>query len=171
MIMMSTKWTFAKGGEDMEGNALRGIVAEKYGSCAKFAKALMWSARKTRDIVSGRQVPDAKETLNNSVISTQAQQDPDFFSFQPCQRARFERYQSARRPLPVFFSTSFPQLGTVRPCKFGQASGSYALYQVGTGKQGKETIHVLGDSTVDYLRVSELSLDNQKGVFDFAAHR
>lgn len=45
----------------MEGNALRGAVAEKYGSCAKFAKALNWSGRKTRDIVSGRQVPDAKD--------------------------------------------------------------------------------------------------------------
>ena len=45
----------------MEGNALRGVVAEKFGSCAKFAKALNWSGRKTRDIVSGRQVPDAKD--------------------------------------------------------------------------------------------------------------
>ena len=45
----------------MEGNVLRGVVAEKFGSCAKFAKALGWSGRKTRDIVSGRQVPDAKE--------------------------------------------------------------------------------------------------------------
>lgn len=45
----------------MEGNPLRGVVAEKFGSCAKFAKALNWSGRKTRDIVSGRQVPDAKD--------------------------------------------------------------------------------------------------------------
>lgn len=45
----------------MEGNVLRGAMAEKYGSCAKFAAALGWSERKTRDIVSGRQVPDAKE--------------------------------------------------------------------------------------------------------------
>ena len=50
-----------KEGENMEGNALRGAVAEKYGSCAKFADALNWSKRKTCDIVSGRQVPDAKE--------------------------------------------------------------------------------------------------------------
>lgn len=54
----------------MEGNVLRGVVAEKFGSCAKFATALGWSGRKTRDIVSGRQVPDANdikemaETLN-----------------------------------------------------------------------------------------------------------
>ena len=45
----------------MEGNVLRGVVAQKYGSCAKFAEALGWSGRKTRDIVSGRQVPDAKD--------------------------------------------------------------------------------------------------------------
>lgn len=45
----------------MEGNVLRGVVAEKFGSCAKFAKKLDWSGRKTRDIVSGRQVPDAKD--------------------------------------------------------------------------------------------------------------
>ena len=45
----------------MEGNVLRGVVAEKFGSCAKFARALGWSGRKTRDIVSGRQVPNAKE--------------------------------------------------------------------------------------------------------------
>ena len=45
----------------MEGNVLRGVVAEKFGSCANFAKALNWSGRKTRDIVSGRQIPDAKD--------------------------------------------------------------------------------------------------------------
>ena len=45
----------------MEGNVLRGVVAEKFGSCSKFAIALGWSGRKTRDIVSGRQVPDAKD--------------------------------------------------------------------------------------------------------------
>lgn len=45
----------------MEGNVLRGVVAEKFGSCAKFAMALGWSGRKTRDIVSGRQTPDAKD--------------------------------------------------------------------------------------------------------------
>ena len=51
----------------MEGNVLRGVVAEKFGSCAKFAKALRWSGRKTRDIVSGRQVPDAKEIKEMAV--------------------------------------------------------------------------------------------------------
>lgn len=51
----------------MEGNALRGAVAEKYGSCTKFAKALGWSGRKTRDIVSGRQIPNAKEVKEMAV--------------------------------------------------------------------------------------------------------
>ena len=45
----------------MEGNALRGSVAAKFGSCANFAKALNWSGRKTRDIVSGRQVANAND--------------------------------------------------------------------------------------------------------------
>ena len=45
----------------MEGNVLRGVVAEKYGSCAKFAEALNWSGRKTRAIVSGRQKPNTQE--------------------------------------------------------------------------------------------------------------
>lgn len=45
----------------MEGNPLRGVVAEKFGSCAKFAEALKWSGRKTRDIVSGRQLATTKD--------------------------------------------------------------------------------------------------------------
>ena len=45
----------------MEGNPLRGAVAEQFGSCAKLAKALNWSGRKTRDIVSGRQVATVKD--------------------------------------------------------------------------------------------------------------
>ena len=47
----------------MENNVLRGAVAEKYGSCTKFAEALQWSGRKTRDIVSGRQVPTASDII------------------------------------------------------------------------------------------------------------
>lgn len=42
-------------------NPLRGIVIEKYGSMSRFAIALNWSGRKTRDIVSGRQIPTAKD--------------------------------------------------------------------------------------------------------------
>ncbi len=42
-------------------NPLRGAVAAKYGSCEAFSKALKWSGRKTRDIVTGRQTPNAKD--------------------------------------------------------------------------------------------------------------
>ncbi len=45
----------------MEGNPLRGAVAESFGSCEKLAKALNWSGRKTRDIVSGRQIATVKD--------------------------------------------------------------------------------------------------------------
>ena len=45
----------------MEGNVLRGVVAERFGSCTKFAEALNWSGRKTRDIVSGRQKATTEE--------------------------------------------------------------------------------------------------------------
>ncbi|MBQ8707732.1 MAG: hypothetical protein IJ523_06585 [Succinivibrionaceae bacterium] len=37
-------------------NALRGEVVAKYGSMTKFAEAVGWSGRKTRDVVTGRQV-------------------------------------------------------------------------------------------------------------------
>ena len=42
-------------------NILRGRVAAKFGSCTRFAKALNWSGRKTRDIVSGRQIANADD--------------------------------------------------------------------------------------------------------------
>ncbi len=45
----------------MECNPLRAEVYMKYGSCTKFANAIGWSQRKARDIVSGRQVPNADE--------------------------------------------------------------------------------------------------------------
>lgn len=45
----------------MQGTPLRGVVAAKYGSCSKFASAIGWSPRKTRDIVSGRRIPNAKD--------------------------------------------------------------------------------------------------------------
>ena len=45
----------------MTENPLRGAVSAKYGSCEAFSKALNWSGRKTRDIVSGRQIPTAKD--------------------------------------------------------------------------------------------------------------
>lgn len=40
---------------------LKGLVASKYGSAAKFAKEIGWSETKTRDIVSKRRVPTAKD--------------------------------------------------------------------------------------------------------------
>lgn len=40
---------------------LKGAVIVKWGSMAKFAQILGWSQRKTRDIVSGRQIPNAVE--------------------------------------------------------------------------------------------------------------
>ena len=45
----------------MEGNRLRGAVYSKFGNCTKLAQILGWSGRKTRDIVSGRQVPNARD--------------------------------------------------------------------------------------------------------------
>lgn len=44
-----------------EKNELRGYVAAEYGSCTKFAERLGWSGNKTRNIVSGRQVPNAAD--------------------------------------------------------------------------------------------------------------
>ena len=48
------------GGDDMI-NALKGRVVERYGSMRAFAAALGWSGRRTSDIVSGRQEPNATD--------------------------------------------------------------------------------------------------------------
>lgn len=61
----------------MEGNALRGVIAEKYGSCARFAREIGWSERKARDIVSGRQIPNAREI--NEMSNTLDIHEPDEF--------------------------------------------------------------------------------------------
>lgn len=45
----------------MGENLLRGAVYSKFGSCTKLAEIIGWSGRKTRDIVSGRQIPTAKD--------------------------------------------------------------------------------------------------------------
>lgn len=69
----------------MQRNPLRGAVAEKFGSCAKFAKALGWSGRKTRDIVSRRQMATAKE-INEMAIALDISDPAEFvkvFSFLP----------------------------------------------------------------------------------------
>lgn len=45
----------------MATNVLKGIVYSKYKSCTELAKTLGWTGRKTRDIVSGRQMLTAKD--------------------------------------------------------------------------------------------------------------
>ena len=60
---MSTKSSHipAKGGEPMVENNLRGRIVSMYNSVLAFGKALGWSARKTYDIVNGKQEPTAKD--------------------------------------------------------------------------------------------------------------
>ena len=62
----------------MDKNPLRGAVAEKYGTCESFAKELKWSGRKTRDIVSGRQCPTAKD-ITKMAIALDVMSDPVAF--------------------------------------------------------------------------------------------
>lgn len=40
---------------------LKGLVVSKFGSAGGLAMAVNWSGRKARDIVSGRQIPTAKD--------------------------------------------------------------------------------------------------------------
>ena len=42
---------------------LKGLVISKYGSAGEFAKAVGWSGRKARDIVSGRQKPTGNDLV------------------------------------------------------------------------------------------------------------
>ena len=56
--------------------------------------------------------------------------------------------------------------GRLRSYKLCGTSGPDALYQVGTGKQGIKAIQVLGNSTVYYLRISELPLDDEERILD-----
>ena len=60
------------------GTVLRGTVAENYGSCEQFAKALNWSGQKARNIVSGRQVPNADE-IKQMAIALNVFDKPDDF--------------------------------------------------------------------------------------------
>lgn len=62
----------------MQKNPLRGEVAAKFGSCEAFAKALDWSGRKARDIVSGRQIPTAREITQMADVLGLLD-DPDAF--------------------------------------------------------------------------------------------
>lgn len=63
---------------EMATNVLRGEVAAKYGSCTAFAKALKWSGRKARDIVSGRQVATATE-IQQMAEALGVMENPDAF--------------------------------------------------------------------------------------------
>lgn len=54
-------------------NALRGEVVAKYGSMTRFAEELGWSGRKTRDVVTGRQVAtvaDVEQMANALSVKT-----------------------------------------------------------------------------------------------------
>lgn len=59
-------------------NPLRGAVAAKFGTCEAFSKALGWSGRKTRDIVSGRQIPSARD-IEQMAVSLDVMDKPDAF--------------------------------------------------------------------------------------------
>lgn len=62
----------------MQENPLRGAVAAKFGTCEVFSKVLGWSGRKTRDIVSGRQIPTARD-INQMAVALEVMDDPDAF--------------------------------------------------------------------------------------------
>lgn len=46
----------------LDGMTIRGLAISKFHSMARFAKHIKWSERRTRDILSGRQKPTAKDT-------------------------------------------------------------------------------------------------------------
>ena len=62
----------------MQENPLRGAVAAKFGTCEAFSKALSWSGRKTRDIVSGRQIPTAND-IQQMAVALGVMDNPDAF--------------------------------------------------------------------------------------------
>ena len=64
----------------VQENPLRGAVAAKFGTCEAFSKALNWSGRKTRDIVSGRQIPTAKDIEQMAVALEVMGNPPAFMS-------------------------------------------------------------------------------------------
>ena len=45
----------------MQQLTLKGVVISRFGTVGKFGTALGWSQRKARDIVSGRQIPNARD--------------------------------------------------------------------------------------------------------------
>ncbi len=69
----------------MQRNPLRGAVYEKLGSCTVLAGILGWSGRKTRDIVSGQQMPTAKDIdeLARALEITEPEEFVRVFNFLP----------------------------------------------------------------------------------------
>lgn len=59
----------------------RGLAISKFGSMGKFAKRIGWSERRTRDILSGRQEPTAKdiEEMAKALEITEASEFVSFF--------------------------------------------------------------------------------------------
>lgn len=64
----------------MHGITARGLAISKFGSMGKFAKHIGWSARRTRDILSGRQEPTAKDISEMAVAFGITEAD-DFVNF------------------------------------------------------------------------------------------
>jgi len=59
---------------------MRGLAISKYHSMGKFAKHIGWSARKTRDILSGRQQPTAKD-IEELAVAFEIVTAEEFVSF------------------------------------------------------------------------------------------
>ena len=62
-------------------------------------------------------------------------------------------------------------MGALHHTKFRCSSCSEALYEIRTGKQDVKPVHVLGYTSISNLGITELLLDNQKGMFHLAADR
>lgn len=64
----------------MNGITPRGLAISKFGSMEKFAKHIGWSARRTRDILSGRQEPTAKD-IEELAVALEVTDASDFVRF------------------------------------------------------------------------------------------
>ena len=70
--------------------------------------------------------------------------------------------------LPVFYG-HLPHLGALHHTKFICSPGPEALHEIHTGEQDMEPVHVLGDTAIYNLGITELPFDNQKRMFHFAS--
>lgn len=59
---------------------IKGLAISKYNSMGKFANKIGWSARKTRDILSGRQQPTAKD-IEELALALEIIDADEFVSF------------------------------------------------------------------------------------------